>query len=121
MNYCGTFNEKKAQEFRQIQQWYDPVSGRYNSQNLVGPEAEDTNVYEYCGNSPTDADEEETYFVNFEEQGEGRHPGGLRAEIYLKDYHYQKGVGRIAKWHFTGPDKREKSRTWPELPHTWPR
>jgi RHS repeat-associated protein len=34
--------------------WYDPVSGRWYSQDPLGLEAGDTNLYRYVGNAPTE-------------------------------------------------------------------
>ncbi len=38
-----------------LNRWYDPATGNWLSQDPTGFTAGDTNLYRYCGNSPTNA------------------------------------------------------------------
>ena len=43
--------------------WYDPLTGRFLSEDPIGFSAGDANLYRYCGNSPTNATDPTGQFI----------------------------------------------------------
>src|SRR5262245_43679116 len=51
--YTGRFFDKATGLQNNLNRWYDPVTGRWMSEDPIGFNGDSSNLYRYVGNSPT--------------------------------------------------------------------
>ena len=106
IGWTGRPVDKATGQQNNLNRWYDPIIAGWMTQDPKGFAAGQSNLYVYCGNSPTNATDPSGLNVYLIVSSHGGGPGGLYGSPVVYDYQY-----------FYAPDDAEAAtiagrRTW---------